>query len=60
MTRFKELARIETAIQHRNTSDLQWALGYCKMRQSISTRNEQIEHWKQIEKKVIHALENPS
>jgi hypothetical protein len=58
MTRFKELARIEAAIEKRNETDLQWALGYCKMRLSIAARKEQKKHWKQIEEKVIHALEN--
>jgi hypothetical protein len=32
MTRFKELARIGTAIEYRNVADLRWALGYSKMR----------------------------
>jgi len=37
MTRFKELRRIESAIEHQNEAELQWALGYCKMRIEIAT-----------------------
>jgi hypothetical protein len=58
MTRFNELARIEAAIEHHNEGDLRWALGYCKMRLSISVRKEHIKYWKQIENNVIQALEN--
>ena len=58
MTRFKELARIEAAIKYRNEADLRWALGYCKMRLSIAARKEHVKYWKQVEKKVIRALEN--
>jgi hypothetical protein len=32
MTRFKELRRIENAIDHRKEDELRWALGYCAMR----------------------------
>jgi hypothetical protein len=32
MTRFKELARIQDAIKHRNESELRWAVEYCQMR----------------------------
>jgi len=56
MTRFKELSRIEDAIDNRNKAELRWALGYCKMRLSISARKEQIKYWEQIAKKVIQAL----
>jgi hypothetical protein len=58
MTRFRELARIEAALENRNVTDLRWALGSCKMRLSIAARKEHIKHWKRIEKKVIQALEN--
>jgi hypothetical protein len=58
MTRFKELARIEAAIQQWNEPDLKWALGYSKMRLSISASKEHINHWKQVGKKVIRALED--
>lgn len=31
MTRFKELARIQAAIKHRNESELRWPAGYCQI-----------------------------
>lgn len=57
MTRLKELRRIENAIENQNATELHWALGYCKMRLSISARQEHIKYWEQIETKVIQALE---
>jgi hypothetical protein len=60
MTRFKELARIETAIEQGNKADLEWALGYCRMRLSIAARKEHLQYWKQIEKKVVQTLEFPA
>jgi hypothetical protein len=30
MTRFKELKRIDAAIEHKNNAELLWALGYCR------------------------------
>lgn len=32
MTRFKELRRIERAIEHRDTNDLRWAQASCQDR----------------------------
>ena len=32
MTRFKELARIQAAIKHKNELELRWAAEYCQMR----------------------------
>ncbi len=58
MTRFKELARIQAAIGHGNEIELQWALGYCRMRQSIPASNEQMKYWEKIEKEVSQALGN--
>ena len=59
MTRFKELARIQAAISHRNVEELRWALGYCKIRPSIASSKEHIKHWTQIEKQVIQAMNDP-
>jgi hypothetical protein len=58
MTRFKELKRIEAAIEHKNRADLQWALGYCKMRISITSRKDHHKYWTGVERKVRAALEN--
>jgi len=60
MTRFKELARIEAAIKHRDESDLRWALEYCRMRVSNCTRKHGVQRRKQIERRVMAALEVPS
>jgi hypothetical protein len=56
MTRFKELKRIESAIEHKNETELQWALGYCKMRLQIATVKQHETHWRRIEKRVKAAL----
>lgn len=58
MTRFKELKRIEAAIEHKNTSELQWALGYCKMRPQIAPRKDHKKHWRQLENKVRKVLDS--
>jgi hypothetical protein len=58
MTRFKELRRIEDAIEHKNRTELQWALGYCRMRLGIASRKEHEKHWRKIEAKVRRALES--
>jgi hypothetical protein len=56
VTRFKELKRIENALQYRDQADLRWALGYCKMRMEIAPRKEHRKHWSKIEQKVHQAL----
>jgi hypothetical protein len=61
MTRFKELRRIESAIEHENGAELQWALAYCQMRIKVAakvyTMRKQEKYWRQIEGKVRSALE---
>jgi hypothetical protein len=56
MTRFKELKRIEAALEHKDRAALQWALGYCTMRIKIATRKEHVKEWREIESKVKAAL----
>jgi len=56
MTRFKELQRIETAIEHKNQTDLQWALDYCMMRLKVAQRKEHTKYWRGIESKVLKAI----
>jgi hypothetical protein len=56
MTRFKELQRIEAAIEHKSQTDLQWALEYCKMRLRIAQRKGHTKYWREIEKKVLKAV----
>jgi hypothetical protein len=47
MTRFRELRRIERAIQHRDIEQLRWAEGYCQMRIGIATRDSHAKTWRQ-------------
>lgn len=56
MTRFKELARIQAAIKHRNESELRWAVEYCQMRLRLATRKDHAKHWRDMERKVTEAL----
>jgi hypothetical protein len=56
MSRFKELRRIETAIEHQDKKELLWAQEYCKSRLSISTMKEHQKHWQKLLKKVEMAL----
>lgn len=56
MTRFKELKRIEAALQLRDVAELQWALGYCRLRIQIATRKDHTKHWRLLENKVKTAL----
>ena len=54
MTRSRELRRIEAAIEHRNESELQWALRYCEARQRLAKTHS--SHWYRIEKRIRAAL----
>jgi len=58
MTRFKELQRIQLAIQHKNNTELKWALEYCQMRVGIAGQfsKSQQKHWSKIEQQVRAAL----
>jgi hypothetical protein len=58
MGRFKELTRIERAIEHRNLAELQWALGYCQMRLKLAKMKHHEKSWRRIEKIVLDALES--
>jgi hypothetical protein len=62
MTRFKELRRIQEAIEQRNKGELQWALGYCQVRcntaKAVYTMRKQERYWSQMEHKVRAAMEN--
>jgi hypothetical protein len=58
MTRFKELKRIETAINHGNKEELNWALQYCRMRLKIVTMKQHEKHWNNLIRKIEAALEN--
>jgi hypothetical protein len=57
MTRFKELQRINAAIENRNESELRWAEAYCRMRLQIAIKREHTKSWRDIQRKVQSALE---
>jgi len=62
MTRFKEVKRIEQAIERRNEAELRWALGYCQMRckvgRKVHAMRKQAEYWSEMERKVRAAMKN--
>ena len=57
MARFKELKRIEAAIKHKDQVELQWAIGYCKMRLTITGNGDHEKYWRQMERRVTQALD---
>jgi hypothetical protein len=63
MTRFKELRRIEHAIEHRDEVELRWALDYCAMRRKLAaqvhTMRKEGKYWREMENKVRAKLESP-
>jgi len=60
MTRFKELARIQAAIRHRNESELRWAVEYCRMRERVATGKDDAKYWSSIEREVTNMLGSSS
>ena len=48
MTRFKELRRIEAAIDHNNKEEISWALAYCKTRLKLAHLKQHVKHWQQL------------
>jgi hypothetical protein len=56
MTRFKELRRIQRAIEHKDKAGLRWALEYCEMRLSMATTKHATTHWRKIAKQVRASL----
>ena len=57
MTRFKELRRIERAIEHRDQVDLRWAAAYCQMRLQFARTKQGTSRWRQLEKRVLAVLD---
>lgn len=61
MTRFKELRRVERAIEDTRKPELLWALNYCRMRYNDSKMKNGKKYWNQfirrIEKDLV-ALES--
>jgi hypothetical protein len=57
MSRFKELERIEAAIEQQNEPELQWALWYAQMRVRVAPNKRHKMSWQKIEREVQVALE---
>ncbi len=56
MTRFKELRRIQKAIQNKDIKELQWARSYCRMRLKIVALKQHEKTWKKRLEDVQAAL----
>jgi hypothetical protein len=56
VTRFKELARIEAALKHRDAAELRWALGYCEMRLRLARAKVGQDYWRKLALQVRAAL----
>jgi hypothetical protein len=56
MSRFEEKKRIDQAIKHRNSSELQWALSYSQMRLKMATLKHHQKAWRRIERSILQAL----
>ena len=53
MTRFKELRRVERAIEHNNSKvELLWALNYCRMRYNHSRMKNGKKYWNQFIRRI--------
>jgi hypothetical protein len=57
MTRFKELRRIERAIEHRDEVDLRWAAEYCRMRLQLARTKQGMSQWRRLERRVLASLD---
>ena len=57
MTRLKELRRIESAIDHQNLEELEWAKNYCKSRLSYAQRKDHIKAWQKRLDEITKAME---
>jgi hypothetical protein len=55
MTRFKELRRIERAIEHQDVSELQWAQSYCEDRIRWTTLKRGQDKWRRLLKRIAMA-----
>ena len=57
MPPFSEVTRVEAAIRNKSAKELEWALWYCRMRQSVpSARPADAKYWGGMEEKVMTAM----
>ena len=57
MTRYKELRRLERAIQYKHEEDLKRASGWCERRLSMAIMKHHQKHWRKLKKRVYAAIE---
>jgi hypothetical protein len=59
MIRFKEQKRINKAIEHKDSEELQWALSYCRSRLGLVLLKSHVKRWEKqimlIEAAISHA-----
>lgn len=59
MTRFKELKRIESAIEHKDKKEILWALDYCKSRLQFAKMKSHVKHWTKLVDKLKSEINEP-
>ena len=60
MPPFSEVTRIEAAIRNKSAKDLEWAVWYCRMRQTVpSARPADVKYWGGMEEKVQAVMAKP-
>ena len=60
MPQVSEVARVEAALKNKGLKELQWALWYCRMRQSVaSARPADVRYWSAVEAQVQEILTPP-
>ena len=57
MPPFSEVTRVENAIKNKSAKELEWALWYCRMRQTVpSARPADLKYWGGMEERVRAVL----
>jgi len=57
MPPFSEVTRVENAIKNKSAKELEWALWYCRMRQTVpSARPADLKYWSGMEERVRAVL----
>ena len=60
MAGFSEVERMEAALKNRSAKELEWALWYARMRQTVaSARPADVKFWGGMEQRVLAVVEPP-
>lgn len=58
MAGFSEVERMEAALKNRSAKELEWALWYARMRQTVpSARPADVKYWGGMEQRVLAVVE---